>query len=84
VVYAVVVSVYLSQICVLLKRLNVESHNATRWPRDSFCDAEDLGKTQTVTPNGGTRRRHMRVGRLKLATLDISGYMSKTVQDRLS
>jgi len=45
------VSVCLSQVGVLMKRLNVGSrNNATRYPRDSFSDVENLGKTQMGSP----------------------------------
>ena len=78
---SVSLSVCLSQVGVLLKRLNVGSHKQHHTIAQGlwFCDTKDLrkirpGSPPTRAPNAGV----VKIGDFWL----ITGYISKTVQDR--
>jgi len=71
-----------SQVRVLLKRLNVGSHKQHHTiPQDcSFFDAKDLREIRPASRPAG---RQMRVEWVKIGDFwQITGYISKTVQDR--
>jgi len=75
-------SVCLSQVGVLLKRLNVGSHKQHRTIDQGvfFSDAKDLREIRPESPPTG---RQMQVGWVKTGDFpQITGYISKTVQDR--
>ena len=76
------VSVRLSQVGVLLERLNVGSHKQhhTIVQGLQFSEAKDLREIRPGSPSAG---RRMQVGWVKIGDFrQIVGYISKTVQDR--
>ena len=75
-------SVRPSQVSVLLKRLNVGSHKQHRTIAQGlwFSDAKDL---REIRPGSPPTRHQMQVGWVKIGDFrQITGYISKTVQDR--
>jgi len=79
------VCVCLSQVGVLLKRLNIRSHKQHHTIAQglSFSVAKDLrgirtGSPPTVAPNAGGVGQKLKIGDFR----QITGYISKTVQDR--
>ena len=78
---SVCLSVCLSQVGVLLKRQNVNANNTTRYPRDSsFLTPKISAKFDRGHP---LRGRQMQVRLVKIVDFrQITGYISKTVQDR--
>ena len=76
------VSVCLTQVGVLLKRLNIGSlkQHHTIAQRILFSDTKDLREIRLGHP---IRGRQMQVGWVKVGDFRlITGYISKTVQDR--
>ena len=73
-----------SQVGVLLKRLNVGSHNTPRQPRDSsFLKPKISAKFDRGHPLRGSQMFKMQVGCVKIVDFRyITGCISKTVQDR--
>ena len=79
---AVCPSVCPSQVGVLLKRLNVGSHKQHHTIAQglSFSEAKDL---REIRPGSPLRGHQMQVGCVKIGDFpQITGYISKTVQDR--
>jgi len=72
----------LTQVGVLLKRLNVGSHKQhyTIAQGDLFSEAKHL---REIRPGSSLAGRQMQVGWVKIGDFrQIAGYISKTVQDR--